>query len=152
MSDKTIPITGGCLCGAVRYESTESPPNVGYCHCRMCQRSAGGLHIVWVFFPWSSFRFTQGEPTYYRSSDAAERGFCASCGSPLIMRDQTDELCVHVGTLDHPEDWPPNYAHGGMESKVPWEVITDELPRYTTDEDPAVQETLAAAKKASEQT
>ncbi len=38
MSDKTMPITGGCMCGAVRYEATEPPQEVGYCHCRMCQK------------------------------------------------------------------------------------------------------------------
>ncbi len=145
MAEKTLPVTGGCLCGAVRYESTELPTTVGVCHCRMCQRSSGGLHIVWVFLPWSAFRFTYGEPAYYRSSDIAERGFCASCGSPLIYRDKTDELGVPVGTLDHPENWPPNATHGGIESKVPWEVITDDLPQYTTDEDPLTQQAFAAA-------
>ena len=86
-----------------------------------------------------------------RSSDIAERGFCASCGSPLIYRDKTDELGVPVGTLDHPENWPPNASHGGIESKVPWEVITDDLPQYTTDEDPLTQQVVAAAKRVDEQ-
>ncbi len=41
MSDKTTPITGGCLCGAVRYESEEPPTDSNYCHCRICQRTSG---------------------------------------------------------------------------------------------------------------
>ena len=48
MTQKRPPITGGCLCGAVRYESTESPVNGGYCHCRMCQKASGGLFTAWV--------------------------------------------------------------------------------------------------------
>ncbi len=51
MSDKTTPITGGCMCGAVRYEATEPPQKVGYCHCRMCQKWTGNL-----FFPYAMFR------------------------------------------------------------------------------------------------
>jgi len=147
MAEKTMLITGGCLCGTVRFEATEPPSNVGVCHCRMCQRSSGGPHMVWAFVRRDAFRFIRGAPAYYRSSEHGERGFCGSCGSPLIYRDRTETIGVPVGTLDNPADWPPDLGHGGMESRVPWDMITDDLPRSTTDTDAVVQRSIAAAKR-----
>lgn len=96
--------------------------------------------MVWAMFPRTALRFTGGEPNYYQSSTHAERGFCGTCGTPLIFRDATDLVSVPVGTLDNPGDFPPNYGHGGLESKLHWDVITDTLPRTTTDVDPLVQQ------------
>jgi hypothetical protein len=41
-----------------------------------------------------------------------------------------------VGTLDHPEEWPPNESHSGVESQIPWDIIHDDLPRWRTEDDP----------------
>ena len=76
--------TGGCLCGAVRYEASEPPQKSGYCHCRMCQKVSGAPCTVGVYFAKQVFRITRGQPTIYRSSNVAERGFCRSCGSQLL--------------------------------------------------------------------
>lgn len=146
MAEKTMPITGGCLCGAVRYEATEPPTGVGYCHCRLCQRATGAPHWLGAMIPVNAFRFTRGAPKFYKSSAWAERGFCAECGSPLIFRDGTATHGVMVGTLDHPEDWPPTTAHSGMESRIPWDTIHDDLPRWRTEDDPE----YIAAKEAPE--
>ncbi len=129
MGEKTMPVTGGCLCGAIRYESTEPPNWVTYCHCRICQQASGGLYGLGAEFPGEAFRYTKGEVTYYQSSSWAKRGFCANCGSPvdhLYVNDPDPIVCI--GTLDHPEDWPPG-SHVGIESKVPWYVISDDLPQ-----------------------
>jgi hypothetical protein len=53
---------------------------------------------------------------------------------------------VMIGTLDHPEEWPPNEAHTGIESQIPWNVIHDDLPRNRTEEDPKIN----AAKESAE--
>ena len=105
MGEKTMPVTGGCLCGAIRYESTEPPNWVVCCHCRICQQAHGGLFDVGVEFPGEAFRYTKGEVTYYQSSPWAKRGFCANCGSPVDTwyKDNSDPI-VHIGSLDHPED------------------------------------------------
>lgn len=132
---KHLPVTGGCLCGAIRYEATEPPVDVSYCHCRMCQQSCGGPYFLGVFLKKASFQFTRGNPTYYKSSAWAERGFCADCGTPLLMRDMTDSHAIYVGTLDHPEDWPPTLGHSGIESRIPWDLIHDDLPQWCTDDD-----------------
>ena len=143
MEEKTMPVTGGCLCGAIRYESTVPPNSVSYCHCRMCQQAYGALYGLFASFPVEAFRYTQGEPTYYQSSPWAKRGFCANCGSPVDFWYVDDpEAGVTIGTLDHPEDWPPDSHHNGIESKVPWHVITDDLPQRRSDE----SEWLEAAK------
>lgn len=130
-----VPVTGGCLCGAIRFESTEPPNMVGFCHCRMCQKASGNLFIVFADFPGPTFSYTRGEPTYYRSSDIATRGFCRECGTPIVFRyDGSPDPAIMLGCLDHPEDWPPNWEHSGIESKVPWYRISDNLPQSTTEE------------------
>ena len=136
MVDKPhIPVTGGCLCGAIRYESTQAPELVGFCHCRMCQKASGGLFLVFADFEGDAFKFTRGEPRYYRSSEIATRGFCPECGTPIAFRYDGDTgPAVGVGTLDHPEDWPPTWEHSGIESKVPWYEICDDLPQTKTEE------------------
>ena len=128
--------TGGCLCGAVRYESEAPPYDVSYCHCRMCQKSSGNPYFLGAFIRAKAFRFTRGEPKFYKSSAWAERGFCAECGTPLIFRDGTGSHAVYIGTLDHPEDWPPTLCHSGMESRIPWDTIHDDLPCWNTEDDP----------------
>ncbi len=136
MGEKVMPITGGCLCGAVKYEATEPPTDVAYCHCRMCQRVTGSPYGLFAFIPVAGFRFTCGGAKFYKSSDWAERGFCAECGTPLLMRDGTETHGVMIGTLDHPEDWPPTLCHSGMESHIPWDTIHDDLPCWRTEDDP----------------
>src|SRR5215510_4447316 len=85
MANQHIPVTGGCLCGAVRYESKEPPIGGYYCYCRICQKSGGGLFNASLRVPGSAFRFTKGKPRYYRSSSFGKRGFCADCGSPVAF-------------------------------------------------------------------
>jgi hypothetical protein len=148
MSDKTMPITGGCLCGAVRYEASEPPHDVMYCHCSRCQKQTGSAFDVVAGFPADSFRITSGEPKFYKSSEILERGFCADCGSGVIGRyfDPDDPMVwVKVGTLDHPEDAPPT-QHFGIESQMPWLTIDDDLPRAHTEDGPV----FISAKEAVE--
>ena len=135
MSENHVPVTGGCLCGAVRYESTEPPVFGGYCHCRMCQKSCGGLYMGWLQFSDSSFRITQGEPQLYRSSEWLQRGSCATCGSPLIViYDDDPDPVIYIGSLDCPDDWPLTqegwWGHAYMDEKVSWHVISDDTPRH----------------------
>ncbi len=86
-----------------------------------------------VEFSGEAFRYTKGEVTYYQSSPWVKRGFCANCGSPVDMWYVNDpEPVIFIGSLDHPEDWPLE-RHRGIESKVPWHVIGDDLPQLQTD-------------------
>ncbi len=149
MGENTMPVTGGCLCGAVRYEASEPPHDVQYCHCRMCQKHTSSAFSVSAAFRPDSLRITRGEPNFYKSSDIAERGFCVDCGSWLITRyfdPDNPDVWVGVGTLDHPEYVTPT-QHWGIESQVPWLTIDDDLPRAHSEDDPD----FIAAKAAVEQ-
>ncbi len=126
--------TGGCLCGAVRYEASVPPANSHYCHCRMCQRAMGNVFGMFVMFPADKFRFTGAAPKRYRSSAFAERGFCADCGTPILFQYDTQptRIGITLGSLDHPEAAPPE-RHIGIESHVPWLRFDDGLPRGETE-------------------
>ena len=105
MADQRVPVTGGCLCGAVRYESTEPPLECCFCHCTICQRNYGGLFSATLKFSGSAFRFTKGEQKYYRATSIAKRGFCVDCGSPVaFFYDDLTDVWVKIGSWDHPED------------------------------------------------
>jgi hypothetical protein len=126
-------LTGGCQCGAVRYRATMPPSDVSYCHCRMCQRAVGNLFAALAMFAKERVAWTKGEAAVFASSSAAERGFCRNCGTPLFFRYKASpDIELTVGSLDHPEALTPKH-HYGIESRVPWHIIGDALPRRATD-------------------
>ena len=130
---------GGCLCGAIAYESSRSPrkENSGYCHCRLCQKAYGNGFATFVGFSVESFRMTRGEPTIYRSSNVGERGFCGRCGSPVTMRYSSlpHVVYVYVGTLERTADTQRFMeSHVCAESEIPWLTINDGLPREHSDD------------------
>ena len=128
MIDQGEPIQGGCLCRAVRYAASTQPFETGFCHCRMCQKGLGNLFGAWAFFKHSEFRFVSGEPNWYRSSDQAKRGFCATCGSPIAYQAYgADFIAIWLGTLNDPAAHEPQ-AHWWTDSKISWVDILAELP------------------------
>ena len=136
MSERAATITGGCLCGAIRYETSTPLSDVHYCHCRMCQKAFGNLFAAFGSIPREALRFTSGSPKLYRSSPYAERGFCAECGTPLTFRYlKSSWIAVSLGSLDRPEAVRPE-IHWGIESQVPWLAIHDDLPRKRVEGDP----------------
>ena len=125
---------GGCLCGAITYESNRSPvkENSGYCHCRMCQKAHGNGFNAFVGFSAESFRIKRGEPTIYQSSNVGLRGFCGRCGSPVTMRYSSlpKIIYVYVGTMDRAGEMEHYMTgHVCIESEIPWLTIHDGLPR-----------------------
>ncbi|TNE90257.1 MAG: GFA family protein [Deltaproteobacteria bacterium] len=97
-----MPRSGGCLCGGIRYTAELRGHAVGACHCIMCRRWSGGplMAIGADDIRW------QGEPSVFGSSDWAERGFCAACGSSLFYRFTAGKhaglTLLAAGSLD---DW-----------------------------------------------
>ena len=130
MGTKSQSYTGGCLCGAVRYEGSR-PWASAYCHCRMCQRAVGGPFWIATQFSKDSFQIMRGEPRWFRSSEIADRGFCGECGTPLFVQYRTAEwsdwIGVSTGSLDDPAAVAPE-RHLGVESRVPWLAMADDLP------------------------
>lgn len=139
LGDSRPPITGGCLCGEIRYEIKGEDLGTTYCHCRMCQRFTGAPENPGTGFLRKDFRVTKGEPKIYASSLIAERVFCPNCGSSLWMSwfDSPEWLYVQTVNLDHPENFPPA-SHMGIESRIPWHNIQDELPRQRCEESPEI--------------
>ena len=129
-------LTGGCLCGAIRYACTEPLCDVHYCHCRLCQKAFGNVFAVFGSLPRTALRFTRGTLHVYWSTPYAERGFCQDCGAPLTFRYlRSDWIAVSIGSLDHPELVRPE-MHWGIESEVPWSAMHDDLPRKPIEGDP----------------
>lgn len=134
-------VTGGCLCGAVRYQVRLPVLNAGYCHCRMCQRAAGAPAVAWLTVPRTAFAFTRGDPAVFRSSPRGLRRFCGACGTPLTFEFPEDmppdtpglhDIDVTVASLDTPEAVPPDH-HSWTSSRIGWFDTVDRLPRHTHD-------------------
>ncbi|WP_299657392.1 GFA family protein [uncultured Tateyamaria sp.] len=109
---------GGCYCGAIRYAVSKPPLVKGQCHCRACQRYAGGAPQFFLLVPPEGFDWTKGSPAEYARPDlpnAVTRYFCPTCGTSLVTRRQDNPaVVVKVGTLDDPSRFTPHVAicHG----------------------------------------
>jgi hypothetical protein len=127
-------LTGGCLCGAVRYTVSGRPASVGYCHCRLCRHSVGAPVVPWASYPPARVAWTSGAPVWYRSSAKAERGHCAVCGTSLAFRYVAGGPTVDItlASLDDPEALRPEY-HIWTDSQLHWFDVADHLPRYPDD-------------------
>jgi hypothetical protein len=131
--------TGGCLCGALRYEATVSESENWYCHCRMCQKATGSVVSTSALIKKSQLRMLKGTAKFYQSSTDIERGFCANCGSPMFFRPITEDwISILSGTLDDPEVAPPQ-GHYGVESRISWLKIVDDLKQKCTEHDVSLQ-------------
>ncbi len=106
----TEPITGGCLCGKVRYSVSQPPKNIIVCHCTHCQKASGAGASHNALLPSGAVTFTSGQPKVYvdtaGSGNKLNRYFCGDCGSALYsQREKVPEMMVlKVGTLDAPGD------------------------------------------------
>ena len=122
---------GGCLCGAVRYRATAAPIRGVICHCSMCRHHSGAPALAFVHFPAADFVWTRGGPEWYDSSRYAARGFCATCGSTLAMREDVlpDRVQICVGSLDAPGAVSID-DHVWTSEQVAWFRIDDDLPRH----------------------
>ena len=129
MSDE-LNLTGGCLCGATRFEARGTPILSAICHCRMCQRASGAPFMALLFMPSEGVAVTKGQPQVYPSSPTSNRHFCARCGSPLFFERHTRAaMGVAVGSLDDPNVFKAE-QHVCMESAMAWLDIRDEAPRH----------------------
>ncbi|MFO1067914.1 MAG: GFA family protein [Geminicoccaceae bacterium] len=125
---------GGCLCGAVRYRVDGPPVDAGYCHCRLCQRSAGAPAVPWGTWREEAFAWTKGQPAVHASTRHGRRAFCASCGTPLSFRSlaQPGFIDITLASLDDPLLFPPEY-HTWTASRIGWFETADDLPRHPDD-------------------
>src|SRR5258706_14313709 len=105
-------ITGGCLCGAVRYESAAVPAFAGNCHCRDCQKAGGGAYDPCIGVPAAALKIT-GQAKYHdvkaESGNTLTRGFCPQCGARLFGKTSgmADLAAITARSRDDLRHYPP---------------------------------------------
>lgn len=128
-----MSITGGCLCGAVRYECTTVPIITRVCWCRLCQYLGAGSGTVNVCFNTDSCTIRGVTTDYANTADSGNimhRRFCSTCGTPMFSSAEVRPqlLFVRAGTLDDPEVAKP--AMTIWTAAAPsWACIAVDLPR-----------------------
>ena len=127
-------ITGGCLCGKVRYSGEAEPVFVGVCHCSDCQKFTGSAFAVVVGVPESAIS-TQGRVASYRktgeSGKTIERRFCPECGSSIadVAEALPGVMMIGGGTLDD-ASWVKPMAQIYCDSAQPWVQLGGEMHRF----------------------
>jgi hypothetical protein len=127
-------LTGGCLCGSVRFEVTEPPLFASYCHCTRCQRRTGTAASPQARLAPGSLRIVAGDELLraYEPPGGFPKVFCSVCGSALWSRHPTDDdiINVRLGAFDSDPGIRPSYR-AFVAYAAPWEPIPDDgLPRY----------------------
>ena len=127
----TVPVhTGGCQCGAVRFRVEGELGDASVCHCRMCQKAAGNFYLPLVSVRQAKLSWTRGEPKRFQSSNAASRGFCSDCGTPLTY-EAPDGVALAIAAFDRPEGIVPT-IQWGIEAKLPYVDRIPQLPGEDT--------------------
>jgi hypothetical protein len=130
-SEVSLPITGGCNCGAVRFEISEPFEASMYCHCTRCQRRNGTAASVNARTTPEAFQIVQGEDRIraWDPPGGAAKHFCGDCGSALFSR-SPGSVGVRLGTIDGDPGIRPSYRQYTAYAAV-WEPIPDDgLPRH----------------------
>lgn len=126
---KTLaPLSGGCLCGQVRFRASPDDREGYYCHCRMCQLAFGNTRAAFLNLRKDQVTWTQGAPAYYHSSKFARRGHCGRCGSPLSFEYlESERMDLAMGCFDDPSALTPT-SHFAIESRIANWHAEDGLP------------------------
>jgi hypothetical protein len=128
--------TGGCLCGAVRYQVHGDPAIGLVCHCSFCRRRLASAFAVVAYFDEKAVEFTRGElADYEHRSDESGRwlrlNFCARCGTQIshTAEARPGMRAIAAGTFDDP-DWFAVDRHVWVRSKRPWVSIPEDVAIY----------------------
>lgn len=124
------PHTGGCQCGALRYEFTGKPRQLIVCHCHDCQKRSGSAFGMSLFLDADALRISEGEiRTYQRTAESGRQvtvGICENCGTQIYGRPEwrPDTIVLKAGTLDD-TSWLVPDLHIWTASKQPWVIVPD---------------------------
>ncbi len=131
-----MELSGGCLCGAVRYRARGEIKGVNNCYCGMCRKSSGAGFTTFVGFDKADVELSGEAPVSYRSSKNAERGFCGTCGSPItfVYLSEPEAIWFSAGSLDDAGALRPT-ANWYLPDKLDWVHADRSLPRFDRVED-----------------
>lgn len=129
-----LPFSGGCSCGAIRYECSAEPLFAWNCHCRDCQRASGSAYCPVMYVPKSALNIMGGEAKYAalhaESGRLVSRGLCTNCGSNLfILADLVPDMQgLWAGSLDDPDIFKPQ-IHVWTRSAPKWSQLDPSIKR-----------------------
>lgn len=133
----STPYTGGCACGAIRYEAASKPIFENHCQCRDCQRRSGTGHGSYLTFPSRADVKITGTATPWRvagdSGNDKVHSFCPTCGTPVYLSfaAMPDLFTVHAASLDDPARFSPAVVTYGKRA-LPWDTMEPTLQVFDT--------------------
>ncbi len=125
-------ITGGCHCGAIRYEANGEAKTHALCHCVDCRRHSGAPMVGWTMYSQSAVKVTKGTPKVYKSSQDGRRHFCPDCGTGLFYVNDVmlpGIIDIQSATYDDPNAVPAR-AHIQIADRIGWMERAHELPAF----------------------
>jgi hypothetical protein len=131
----TNPYTGGCACGAIRYEIPSQPVSMSHCQCRHCQQKSGTGHGSYLTFLQRKDITLEGTATEWNiagdTGTVKTRAFCPTCGAPVYMTFKAfpDVFVVHAASLDDPSRFKPQKVMFSSSGHA-WDLIDPALPRF----------------------
>ena len=136
----TKPLTGSCLCEAVRWTARAQPLFPGHCHCSDCRKTSGTGHMSLFGMPAAAFE-VQGEVRFFAkpaaSGNVVRRGFCPTCGSFVYSTNDAmpDLRFLSVNSMDEPERFAPSLVVWSKR-QLSWDQHAGDLPRFETNPSP----------------
>ena len=124
--------SGGCQCGAVRYEVEGEPVHNAICHCSDCRASAGAPMVAWLAVKEDQFSLKSGELATFTGKTGSERQFCPRCGTGLFFRNQQflpGLVDIQAATLDDADKVAPE-AQVQCAERLPWMTSLDAMPAF----------------------
>ena len=145
-----VPFSGGCACGAIRYECSAEPVVSWQCHCRDCQRARGSAFYAVLYVPKAALSIA-GESKYYdvkgESGTTVSRGFCPRCGSPVLAKASgwPEFIAVCAASLDDPS-WFSPVVDIWTSSAQPWDYLNPRSSKYARQPTPEEFQALLAPR------
>lgn len=136
MSSDRKAIKGGCYCGKVRYHASDVGTEVTECHCSQCRKQSGHRYAVVDARAGNVEVVGKDHITWFQASAAAERGFCAACGSHLFWRSlHDDDMGILAASIDEPTGVRLT-RHIFVQDKGDYYEITDGLAQFASGDTP----------------
>lgn len=127
-----MDITGGCHCGAIRYQAEGEALTHSLCHCTDCRRHAGAPMVGWTMYRLGAVKVTEGTAKIYESSKHGRRHFCGDCGTGLFYTNAEilpGIIDIQSATYDDPEAVPARSLVQVAE-RASWMERAHELPAF----------------------